>query len=276
MAILGVDVGGTFTDAVLLARGGSTPRRCRPAPTGGVGRRGRTVVLDAAGAAARALHARDDGGDERTARAEGRADGVRRDRGLRAPPPSAAAEPGPPLSPRRRPSRAPRPARALLRRPGANRAERRRHAARPLEPARGRSRGHRRLSPLLVPGPVARAAVAAELRRRHPRRTSSRRTRSHPSSASTSGRRRPPPTRTGPVPPAICALGERPRPPGCPPARDALLGRRRDARGGGGPSCAHPRLRSGGGRRCGGAHRRAPASRTRSHSTWAARRPTSA
>ena len=60
-------------------------------------------------------------------------------------------------------------------------------------------------------------------------------------------------------------------------ARHALLGRRLHSRGGGAPSVARARLRAGRGRRRRRPHRRARrASRTRSRSTWAARRPTSA
>ena len=68
MAILGIDVGGTFTDAVLLAAGelhGEAPDR---GSAGGVGRRGAARGRRRGG---RALHARDDDRDERAPRAEG-------------------------------------------------------------------------------------------------------------------------------------------------------------------------------------------------------------
>ena len=128
MAILGVDVGGTFTDAVLLADGTLQTAKVPTRPgAGGVGRRGRAARAGGGrGARGRALRPRDDRRDERAPRAEGSAHGVRRHRGLRASPALAAPEPRAPLPPRRRPSRAARAARALRRRA---RADRRRTAS---------------------------------------------------------------------------------------------------------------------------------------------------
>ena len=106
----------------------------------------------------RALHARDDGRDERAARAQGRAHGVRRDRRLRASAPPAAAEPRPSLPALRRPSRAARAARALLRRARSGSGpDGVLEPARPRLAAGARRRGGRGLPAALVPRPVARA-----------------------------------------------------------------------------------------------------------------------
>ena len=74
MAILGIDVGGTFTDAVLLDRGQALHREgADPRPAGGVrdGRR-RGCLEQRRPPAGRALHARDDRRDECPARAQRR------------------------------------------------------------------------------------------------------------------------------------------------------------------------------------------------------------
>ena len=117
----------------------------------------------AVGAAGRrALHARHDGRHERAARAEGRAHGLRRHRGLRAPAPPAPPDARPPL-PARRP-RHPAPLVPLERCfgvRGADRARRGARAARPLDAARPRRGGRRRLPAVLVPRPVARAGGRA-------------------------------------------------------------------------------------------------------------------
>ena len=79
----------------------------------------------------RALHARDDGRDERAARAQGRAHGVRRHSRASSISSTCGARPRAPLPALRRPPRAARAARALLRRAGADRAGRRARTARP-------------------------------------------------------------------------------------------------------------------------------------------------
>ena len=141
--------------------------------------------------------------------------------------------------------------------------------------------GGRRLPALLVPRPDPRAGGR---RRAAPpaarARTSSRRTRSRPSSASTSAPRRRPPTRTS-APVAAATSARSPtrvrEARAARAARHALVRRRRDVE----EAAAHPALVlvSGpaggvvgrGARRAAGRVRR-----TRSRSTWAGRRPTSA
>ena len=167
VAILGVDVGGTFTDAVLLDDG---ELRTAKVPTAARQEESVLAAAPAVGAAERrALHARHDGGHERAARAQGRADGVRRDRGLRAPAPPAAAGPRAPLPAVRGAPGAARPARALPRRARADRARRRARAARARLAAGAR---RRRRSPSACSSrsatPSHERAVAEELRRRLP------------------------------------------------------------------------------------------------------------
>ena len=106
----------------------------------------------------RALHARDDGRDERAARAQGRAHGVRDERGLRASAAPAAAEP------RRRSTGSarahPEPLVPLERCVGVRGRigpGRRARAARPRLAAGARRRGGRGLPAARVPRPVARA-----------------------------------------------------------------------------------------------------------------------
>ena len=279
LQFLGIDVGGTFTDAVLVADGevrtakvptrGARRSRCsRPLRRSGADevdrfthgttiatnalleRRGaRTAFVTTAGFE-HLLHLR------RQTRAH-----------LYRP---CAEHP-----------RAARPARALRRRARAHRAGRRARAARPGVAARARRRRDRRLPPLLVPGRRStsgrsRASFGAAIRRR----TSSPRTRSRPSSASTSGPRRPSSTRTsGPCSRGYLARALRgvPRGRARRAARHALVRRRGDARGS---------RRSTRRWRCSRALRRessalresrsSPGSRTRSRSTWAGRRRTSA
>ena len=109
--VLGIDVGGTFTDAVFFRDGEiRTAKVPTAAKAGGVGRRGGARGRRGRG---RSVHARDDRRDERAARAQGRTHGVRDERGLRAPPAPAAPEPCLALSAVRAASRAARAARAL-------------------------------------------------------------------------------------------------------------------------------------------------------------------
>ena len=112
MAILGVDVGGTFTDAVLLRDG---VVRTAKVPTGA--RQEESVARGRAGGrrgGCRALPPRDDGRDERAPRAQGRADRVRDHGRLRAPAAPAPADARAPLPAVRRAPRAARPARARV------------------------------------------------------------------------------------------------------------------------------------------------------------------
>ena len=232
----------------------------------------------------RALHARDDGGDERAARAQGRAHGVRRR-------PTASSTCSTCGGRTARTStgcarRIPAPLVPLERCHGVRERIGPEGVVAPLEPrlaagARAGGRGGRRVPAVRVPRRVARAcgrrgAAPAAARTR----TSSPRTRSRPSSASTSARRRRRSTRISARRSSRLSRAARGgvragRAAGA--ARDALVRRRRDARRGGRASGGRARLRAGRGRGRSGAGRpRWPASRTRSRSTWAARRPTSA
>ena len=165
--VLGIDVGGTFTDAVLLPRRrgphGEGADGCRAGGIRGRGgargrRRGR-----------RALHARDDGGDERAARAQGRAHGVRRRRrassicctcGARTVRrcTGSAREHPEPLVPLER-------CVGVRGRIGPDGRDR---AARPRLAAGARRGGRGGLPPLRVPRRAHERAVAEELRRRLP------------------------------------------------------------------------------------------------------------
>ena len=178
-------------------------------------------------------------------------------------------------------ARAARPARALPRRARAHRAGRRARAARPRLAAGHRRRRGRGLPAARVP----RSGARARGRRRScgggcPARTSSPRTRSRRSSASTSARRRLRPTpiwaRRGALPARARRRVRRTR--GCPVP---LVMRSSGGVATLDEAAAHPatiaRLRPGRRRRRrGAACARSPASRTRSRSTWAGRRPTSA
>ena len=139
------------------------------AAAGGVGARGRGGRGRGRG---RAVHARDDRRHERAARAQGRADGVRRDRRIRAPAAPEAAEPRAPLPALRGASGAARAARALPRRPRADRPRRRARAARARARCRSSPRTSRR-SPSACSSrsaiPSHERSVAEELRRRLPR-----------------------------------------------------------------------------------------------------------
>ena len=282
VAILGVDVGGTFTDAVLLddgelrdGQGADAPRRA-----GGVGARGR----GAPSARRTSSGSRTGRRSRRTRCSSARA----RARPSSRPTASStcctcAARPArTSTGSATRAARAARAARALPRRPRADRARTAcscRSTAR-LACRSWRRRGGRRLPALLVPRPVARAAVADELRRRLP---GAHVVASHEVAPEFREYERASTTAVDAyLGPSAAALPRRARgalPRGRPAgaARDALVRRRRDARRGGGArgarasSPARPAARSA--RR---ASRRWRASRTRSPSTWAARRPTSA
>ena len=202
--LLGVDVGGTFTDAVARRRrpaghgegaddaATTSPRACWPrsAP--------RSSAPGADAGDVERVRARHDRRDERAARGPRRAHRARRDRGLhgrrRARPPGARR----PLPPVRRAPGAARPAGAARRRARAHGARRRaarargRRRARRRRGRRARARGGRRLPAARLPPPRARARA----RRRRcasacPASTSRSRTRSSARSASTSARRRP-------------------------------------------------------------------------------------
>ena len=141
---------------------------------GGVGARGRSSRRRARPPA---LHARDDGRDERAPGAQGREDGVRRDSRVRASPAPAEAGASSSLPAVRRPSGAARPARSLLRRRRAHRAGRRPAAARSRVAAGDRCGGSRRVLSLFVPRREARSGrgrgvseeTARSARRRLPR-----------------------------------------------------------------------------------------------------------
>ena len=240
MAILGVDVGGTFTDAV-LARRRRPPHapRCRPQPRQEesvhrrrprrAGRRRRPELERFA--------PRDDRRHERASRAEGARTAFVTTDGLRAPPPPAPAEPGAPVPPRR--STIPSPS---CRSSAASASRERIGPEGVVDAARSRRRlpdggrrGHRRVPPVRVPRPVARAgrrrgAAPAPSRRARRRLARGRarvprvRTRLHDRRrrvprprrrAATSGRSR-----------GACRAGA------ARAARDALLGRRRHDRRG--------------------------------------------
>ncbi len=111
--LLGVDVGGTFTDAVLIAPDGDDPHRQGPLHTRRGGRRGDASSRAGARAgrrapgAGRALRPRDDGRDERTAGGPDRADGaggngrLHRRRRARSPEPRRSCTASPSTRPRR-------------------------------------------------------------------------------------------------------------------------------------------------------------------------------
>ena len=179
-------------------------------------------------------------------------------------------------------TRAARPARALRRRGRADRPGRRRHAPRPRRACRSvdaeaiavcllfsfRDASHERRG---------RCGAAAPVSRRARRRVARGGARVPRVRAGVDHRRRR--VSRALSPPrylrALASAARRGRPAGA--ARDAVVRRRRDARGGRGASGADPRLGPGRRRRRRRARRRArAASRTRSPSTWAARRPTSA
>ena len=120
MRALGIDVGGTFTDAVLVEDG---EIRIAKVPT--AARQEESVVAAAAARRSRGrrpLHARHDDRDERAPAAARRANGARDERGLRARPPPPPADAGAPVPAVRRAPAAARPARALRRRARAHRA----------------------------------------------------------------------------------------------------------------------------------------------------------
>ena len=152
--LLGVDVGGTFTDAVLAVgrtaghrQGADDPGR----PVRGRAGRGRRRARAgrARGAGRRGVRARHDRRDQRAARGPRRAHGARRHRGLhrrrRARPPGARR----PLPAVRRASGAARPAGAARRRARAHGARRRAARARRTRP-RLRRRASRALEPEAV------------------------------------------------------------------------------------------------------------------------------
>ena len=196
VGILGVDVGGTFTDAVLVEDG-----RIATAKVPTAARQEESVLAAARAVGAtrrRALHARDDRRDERAARAQGRAHGVRRDRRVRASAPPAPPGARSPLPALRAtiPSRSSRSSAASASTSGSGRTA-----------CCGRSTSSRcpRSTPRRSPSACSsRSATRATSARSSPRscgggcpeRTSSPRTRSRRSSASTSARRRRRSTRT--------------------------------------------------------------------------------
>ena len=95
-AILGVDVGGTFTDAVLLEDGGLHTAKVPTAAARRVGRGGRRAAGGGGPAVDRFTHGTTVATNALLER-KGRADGLRRDRGLRGPAAPAAAGSRPPL-----------------------------------------------------------------------------------------------------------------------------------------------------------------------------------
>ena len=259
MRALGIDVGGTFTDAVLRrGRARSASRRCRP-PRGSrtpsstppppwaprdvdrfthgttiatnalLERRGARTALVTNEGFEHVLHLR------RQTRAHLYRPCVR---------PLAAA----------------RPARALRRRARAHRPGRRARAARPRHAPGDRRGGDRRLPPLLVPRPEPERRVADELRRRYP---SAHVVASHEVAPEFREYERASTTAVdaylGPVLSrylgALAGACCRRRAPGA--ARDALLGRPRDARGGGRARGLRASLRAGRRRRRRGEARRA-------------------
>ena len=231
----------------------------------------------------RAVHPRDDNRDERAARAEGRADRLRYDRRLRAPPPPAPADARAPLPALRAAARAARAARALLRSGRADRTRRGRSAARSARPCPSSTP---RRSPSACSSSFRDPAPRAGRRRRAPAapsrtRTSSPRTRSRPEfreyeRALDDRRRRLPRAPDRPLPRARSGWPAAGR--GLPEplvmrssGGVATLAEAAGARGARCSSRARPAAPS--------APRgspRSPASRTRSRSTWAAPRPTSA
>ena len=278
MRALGIDVGGTFTDAVLVSEGEVRTAKVRTRE------HQEQSVLAAArggrGGERGSLHARDDDRHERAPRAAWRADGVRRHGGLRARPSSATSDPRSSLPAVRRASGAARSARTLGRRARSHRAGRRAGAARSGNASRARRGGDRRLPPLRFQGQPPRGGgddrAAASLSAMP---TSSPPTRSRPSSASTSGRRPRRWTRISvPSWPDICTPFRMParkrascRRSSCAPP--AVLRRSRKPRSTRPSRCSRDQPRASSGLR---ESLRSPDSRTPSRSTWAGRPPTSA
>jgi hypothetical protein len=222
----------------------------------------------------RSLHARDDGCDKRAARAQGRAHGVRHERGFRAPSASAAPEPRLALQAVRATSRAAGAARALVRLCAGGWGPSGELAPLELDSLPRSTRRRRDLPPPRLPGHVARACGRS---RGAPsaarRRTSSRRTRSLPSSASTSERRRRRSTRTSARScRATCARLRSAARRGLP---EPLVMRSSGGVAELDEAAAHPAIALVSVRRRArrrGARRDAAGTRTRSPSTWAGRR----
>ena len=147
--------------------------------------------------AARAVHARDDGRDQRAPGAEGRTDGVRLDGGLRAPPAPAAPGPGTPLPALRAAPRAARADRATASASasGWGRTASSRHST--WAPSQS-STPRRSQSACCSPSGIRATSAPWPQRSRVgcPRLTSLLRTRSRRSSGNTSGPRRRRRTRT--------------------------------------------------------------------------------
>ena len=267
MAILGIDVGGTFTDAVLLRDGELVTAKVPTAAGAGGLRRRRRRRRSGPSEVERFSHGTTIATNA-LARAEGRPDGVRRHRGLRAPAPPPPADAGAPLPALRRAAGAARPARALPRRARADRPGGRARAARPVDAVRTSATRRR-----------SRSACCS---RSATRRTSRRWPRScgggYPGVHVVASHEVAPEFREyerasttaadaylGPV----CAryfrsLASRlPRGGAARAARDALLRRRGDDRRGGRARGARARLGAGGRRRRGGAGRRAGRCRER-------------
>ncbi len=132
--VLGVDVGGTFTDAVLLGPAGAWTAKAPTTPddqSQGV-IEAIELVLERAGAGParrRRLRARNDDRHQRAARAARGADGAGRDRGLHRPARDRPPGSRPPLPALRRPAGAAGAARAADRRSRADRTDGHRHRA---------------------------------------------------------------------------------------------------------------------------------------------------
>ena len=220
-AIVGVDVGGTFTDVALIAGGRLDDRQGRRRPRRPVARassRASRLALRRGGPRRRRrrpARPRHDGRHERAARAARRAHRAawprpgsptswrsaarpgRTSTGSSVAPPAPLAEVTAEVDERMRARRRPAPA-----------ATRRRSSAAARRLRRARRRGRRRVPAALLRPPAATSATVARraAARRSPASTSSRRSTSRPSSASTSGRRPRSPTPTwARSPAATCA-----------------------------------------------------------------------
>ena len=148
MRALGIDVGGTFTDAVLVSDGEIRIAKVPTAELQGLGRRRCSRCrCDLR----RPLHPRHHDRDQCAPRTARGAHCSRNQRGLRTRPAAPSADPRAPLSAVRRASAAARAAGSLCGGPWSNRLGGRARSARPQHAAGHRRRGHRRLAALLLP-----------------------------------------------------------------------------------------------------------------------------